>query len=122
MANLTKQHRDAIDELFQRAVADNVLPGVVAVVADSAGLVYGNAFGVRDTLTGAPVELDSVHGIASFTKLVSAIAVMQLVDRGDIGLATPVGDLLPAYDELSSSTVSRTANRYCDVPVIEGPS
>ncbi len=91
---------DAIDELFRRSVADNVLPGVVAVVADSGGLVYDNAFGVRDTSTGAPVELDSVHGIASFTKLVSGIAVMQLVERGEVNLTTPVGDLLPAYDEL----------------------
>jgi len=100
MSHLMKRNADSIDKLLRRSVADNVLPGIVAVIADSAGLVYGNAFGERDTSTGAPVELDSVHGIASFTKLVSAIAVMQLIERGEIDLATPVGDLLPAYDEL----------------------
>ncbi len=95
-----KRTIDSIDEFFSHSVADNVLPGVVAVVADSTGLVYGNAFGVLDTSTGRPMELDSVHGIASFTKLVSAIAVMQLVERGLVDLATPVGDVIPAYDEL----------------------
>lgn len=100
MGNFAQQKSDSIDTLFRRSVADNALPGVVAVVADSTGLVYGNTFGVRDTSTGAPLELDLVHGIASFTKLVSAIAVMQLVERGDIDLAAPVGDLLPTYDEL----------------------
>jgi methyl acetate hydrolase len=91
---------DALDHLFERAVAEHRVPGVVAIVADRTGIRYAKPFGVRDTATGVPMELDSVFGIASMTKTLSATIVLQLIERDEISLDTPVGDVLPAYDEL----------------------
>jgi methyl acetate hydrolase len=90
----------ALDRMLQDAVAQNVVPGVVAVVADRDAAVYAKGFGVRDTSTRASIDVNSVFGIASFTKLVSAIAVLQLVERRQIDLSTPVGDVLRSYDDL----------------------
>ena len=95
-----KANGTALDEMFQRAVADEVFPGAVAIVADSTGAVYQGAFGVRSSSCGDPMEVDSLHGIASMTKLATAIALLQLVERGELDLRAPVGDLLPAYDAL----------------------
>jgi methyl acetate hydrolase len=92
--------RQALDALLTQAVADDVAPGVAAVVADGDGVVYEGAFGVADRRTGAAMRLDSIHGIASMTKLPTMILLMRLVERGAFALDTPVGDLLPAYDEL----------------------
>lgn len=94
------QPADALDKLFKGAVAEQRVPGVVALVADRTGIRYARSFGTRDTSTGAPMELDSVFGIASMTKTMSATVLLQLVERSMVTLDTPVGDLLPAYDRL----------------------
>jgi methyl acetate hydrolase len=95
-----KPNSAVLDEMLERAAANEVFPGVVAIVAKSTGLVCQGAFGMRDRSSGESMEVDSLHGIASMTKLATAIALLQLVERGDLDLRAPVGDLVPAYDEL----------------------
>jgi CubicO group peptidase (beta-lactamase class C family) len=92
--------RKSLDTLLGRAVAEDVVPGLVAVVANRDGLLYEAAFGVRDTATGDPVKLDTIFRIASMTKLVTSLSVLQQVERGAVTLDTPVGDVLPEFDAL----------------------
>lgn len=89
-----------LDALLERTVADGVVPGLVAIVLDRDDVVYQAAFGVSDTAAGTPMEPDATFVIGSFTKLVSAVAVLRFVERGLVELETPVGDLLPDFDEL----------------------
>ncbi len=89
-----------VTDVLATAVDEAVVPGLVAVVAGPEGLRYEQALGVRDTAEGDPVALDTVFRIASQTKLLTAISILQLVEQGRIGLDTPVGDVLPAFDEL----------------------
>ena len=49
-----------------------------------------------------PLQLDTVMWIASCTKLMTSICVMQLVERGQLRLDDPVYDIIP---ELRSRTV-----------------
>lgn len=89
----------AVQELLDAAVDHDVVPGAVAVVSDRHGLRQCAA-GVRDTRSGAPMTVDTVFRIASMTKAITAVAVLQLVEQGLVGLDTPVGDVLPAFDRL----------------------
>jgi CubicO group peptidase (beta-lactamase class C family) len=91
---------DAIDRVFENAIATNAVPGAVAVTANRAGITYAKAFGLHDVSTGEPMRTDSVQRIASMTKLATSIALLQLVERSKLQLDTPVGDVLPAYDQL----------------------
>ena len=90
----------ALDRLLGGAVARGDVPGVTALIADRSGIVYEKAFGVRDTRTQASIGSDSMFGIASMTKTLSATLVLRLIERGQIELSTPIGDVLPAYDQL----------------------
>lgn len=89
-----------LDALLSGAAAAGVVPGLVAIVADENSVVYTGAFGRRDARTGAPMRTDTIFRIASMTKLVTAISLLRLVERGLVSLETPVGDVLPAFDEL----------------------
>ncbi len=89
-----------LDVLLSAAVADRVAPGLVAVVADRNSILYHGAFGRRDARSGAPMARDTIFRIASMTKLATAMSLLRLVERGYVTLATPVGDILPAFDEL----------------------
>lgn len=51
---------------------------------------YVRASGVADTATRAPMRVDSFVRIGSETKTFTATALLQLVDRGRIGLDDPV--------------------------------
>jgi CubicO group peptidase (beta-lactamase class C family) len=56
---------------------------------------YGH--GLADVASSAPITEDTVFRIASVTKLVTAIAVMQLWETGSIDLDAPANDYLRAY-------------------------
>lgn len=85
----------AIDQGFRQATASGAVPGVVAVAASGADILYEGAFGSRDLGTGAAMTPDSVFWIASMTKAVTCAAAMQLVEQGRLPLDEPIGGVLP---------------------------
>ena len=91
--------RVAIQSVLRSAVDERKVPCVVAMVVEDGQTVYSGAFGIQDEATNAPVSLDSIFRIASMTKPVTAVAVMQLVEAGKIGLDQPAGRYLPAIAE-----------------------
>jgi CubicO group peptidase (beta-lactamase class C family) len=92
----------SIDALLRRGAAAEEVPGVVAVAATDQGVVYEGAFGRRELGKEAPMTLDSVVWIASMTKAITATAAMQLIERGEIKLEQPAGELVA---ELASPQV-----------------
>src|SRR3954471_2477527 len=81
----------AIDTLLQQAVAEGVLPGVVAVVGDRDGTRYEGTVGA---------EPGTMFFTASMTKALTSTAALQLIERGELELDQPVADVLPAFGEL----------------------
>ena len=74
-----------------------IRPGnTAASVAVSIGgdVVHEQAFGLRDPQSGDPAEPQDRFRIASISKTITAITVMQLVEDGVIGLDDPVGQLV----------------------------
>jgi methyl acetate hydrolase len=78
-----------------RAVASGDLPGVAAMVADQDDVLYSAVFGVSDVTTGAPLQLDCVFFIASMTKIITALACMQLIEQGKVGLEDDASAIAP---------------------------
>ena len=91
--SLTGPARDAIDGALRRAADTGQTPGLVAMATDGRDTLYAGAFGRRGA--DAPMTLDSVFWIASMTKAVTAIACLQLVEQGRIGLRQPLGAVVP---------------------------
>jgi CubicO group peptidase (beta-lactamase class C family) len=85
----------AIDASLRGAVECNDVPGVVALVTDRKGVIYHGAFGVADVSSKRPLTEDSLFRIASMTKPVTALAVMQLVEQGKVNLDDPAEKYLP---------------------------
>src|SRR6202046_5079967 len=85
----------AIDASLRGAVERKEVPGVVVLVTDRKGVLYENAFGVADVGTGRPLKTDALFRIASMTKPVTSVALMQLVEQGKIALDDPAEKYLP---------------------------
>jgi methyl acetate hydrolase len=89
-----------IDQGLSAAIERKDVPGVVALVTDRERVLYQGAFGVADVATGRPVAKDSMFRIASMTKPITSVALMQLVEQGKIGLDDPASKYLPELAEL----------------------
>jgi CubicO group peptidase (beta-lactamase class C family) len=64
------------------------IPAAAVAVVEGDRVLFLGAFG-RDTRSGAPVTPDSRFYIGSCTKTLTALAVVQLADRGQLDLDAP---------------------------------
>ncbi|SHL92587.1 serine hydrolase domain-containing protein [Bradyrhizobium lablabi] len=85
----------ALDTSLRGAVERKDVPGVVALVTDRDRVLYQGAFGVADVATGRPLTSDALFRIASMTKPVTSVALMQLVEQGRLTLDDPAEKYLP---------------------------
>jgi CubicO group peptidase (beta-lactamase class C family) len=69
-----------IDALLRTAVDQRRVPMAVAMIADAHGVVYQRAVGTGE---------DGIFAIASMTKPITSVAVMQLVEAGRVRLDEP---------------------------------
>ncbi|QCR18351.1 serine hydrolase domain-containing protein [Agrococcus sp. SGAir0287] len=84
---------DRIRIAVRTAVEEDDLSGVVRV-SIAGELRYEEAFGVASRRWGVPVATSTRFDVASVTKLVTAVAVLQQVDAGVLDLDAPIGDHL----------------------------
>jgi methyl acetate hydrolase len=86
-ASRATEHSTAgIDTLLRTAVEQKRVPMAVAMIADARGVVYEQASGAGK---------DTIFGIASMTKPITSVAVMQLVEAGQVKLDEPAATYLP---------------------------
>ena len=82
-----------IDEVLRSAVESGAMPNVVATAADANGPIYEGAFGPKAVGKPEPVTVDTLYRIASMTKMITTVAALQLVERGDLDL----DEIVPKY-------------------------
>lgn len=70
--------------------------GVISIFKETSS-VFNRAFGYRDIKNKLPNSTDTRFGIASGTKLFTALGIGALIDQGVIALETTVGDIDRAY-------------------------
>lgn len=75
-----------LDTLLEKAVEERQVPGVVAMVATGEKVFYEGAVGI---------PRDAILAIASMTKPVTSVAVMQLVEADEVQLDEPAETYLP---------------------------
>ena len=86
-----------IDRYIQAEMQLNSLPGVSAALVDSGGVIYLRSHGVRDVESGEPMTPETLVDLASVSKSMTALAVIQLEEQGLIGLDAPVRSYLPDF-------------------------
>lgn len=84
-----------LNGLLNAACEGHAIPGVIATVADSSGVIYEGCAGVRAVDKPEAMTMDTVALFASMTKAVTATAAMQLVEQGKLALDDPAGKICP---------------------------
>ncbi len=69
---------------------DLQIPGLAAAIAQGEDIVWSRGFGLADVERGRPVTDTTSFYLASVTKPIAAIVMMQLVEEGLVGLDDPM--------------------------------
>jgi CubicO group peptidase (beta-lactamase class C family) len=95
----------AVEESFERAIAEQVFPGAVLLVGKNDAIVYERAFGNRSLLPQKTSMLTTtIFDMASLTKpLATSIALMHLVREKKLRLDDQVTRVIPMYGVFGKS-------------------
>src|SRR6266576_5572207 len=73
------------------------IPGLsIAIVSDNQ-LRWQSGYGTADLENSVPAKAATVYRIASIAKPITAVAVMQLVERGKLDLDAPIQKYVPTF-------------------------
>ncbi|PLB48495.1 beta-lactamase/transpeptidase-like protein [Aspergillus steynii IBT 23096] len=96
-----------MEQNFQAAVETGEIPGVVLLATDaSERFHYGNAIGNSSLKPGSErlFKLDATLSIASCSKIITTIAALQCIERGQFGLDDDVSTILVELQDLKIIT------------------
>ncbi len=82
------------DEMMAAFLAEHEAPGAAVAIARDGRIIYARGFGLADVERKLPVSPDSLFRIASISKPITGVAVLQLVERGKLRLDDRIVDLL----------------------------
>lgn len=88
------------DSLLAGFVAEHNVPGAALAVARNGRLVYARGFGYADVEQKQVVQPQSLFRIASISKPVTAVAILQLVQQKKLSLDDRLLDRIPLQPHL----------------------
>lgn len=89
-----------LDQALESSWATSTIPGFVAAVRAPDRAVSVCARGLRSIAASEAMTPDTVFWIASFTKLVTSIVALQLIDEGRLSLDQSVASFRPDFADL----------------------
>jgi CubicO group peptidase (beta-lactamase class C family) len=84
--------------LFDRVIKTGT-PGVSAGVAVKGTVVFSGGAGVTDLETRTPVTASTLFNIGSVSKVITAAALMQLIEQGKVRLDDPIRTYVPTFPD-----------------------
>jgi len=86
-----------LDEVFDRALAEQRIVGATVLVAEAGRPAYHRSGGLADRATGRPVADDTIFRLASLTKPMVTAAALALIEQGVLGFDDVVTRWLPDF-------------------------
>ncbi|MBQ2803817.1 MAG: beta-lactamase family protein, partial [Lachnospiraceae bacterium] len=90
-------YKQTMDSLIQREVDEGRVKGASALVLHKDREVYFHTYGYANEETGQPMKRDTIIRLFSMSKPVTAVAVMILVERGELDVWDAVSKYIPEY-------------------------
>lgn len=88
-----------IEALVAAEMAKQKIPGMSVAVVAGGQPRWAAGFGIQDIENEIPARASTVYRLGSISKPITAVAVMQLFERGRLDLDAPVRKYCPAFPE-----------------------
>lgn len=86
-----------IDSIIKKEIDEHRVAGGAALIILDGKTIYNKAFGFSDMASKKKMETNSIFRIASQTKAIVSIALLQLLEKNKIGLDDPIEQFIPAF-------------------------
>lgn len=86
------------DALMSRFLDEHSVPGAALALVHDGRLVFARGYGYADIAAREPTTAQHLYRIASISKPITAIAILQLVEQGKLSLDDKVFDILTGYE------------------------
>ena len=96
-SNFSSERLARIDKIVQQYVDSGWINGAIAIVARNGKIVYYKGLGYDDKEQKQPMKRDAIFRIASQTKAITSVAIMQLVEEGKILLDDQIWKYIPGF-------------------------
>lgn len=96
-----------VQPMLQRYVDEGRIAGAVTLVLRDGVVIHHAAVGWADKEARKSMREDTLFRIASQTKALTSVAVLQLMEQGKLSVGQRVSDFIPTFAE---TTVAVTAN------------
>lgn len=97
-----------VDAVLDGYVNDGRLVGVVALVLRDGKPVYERAVGWADKEAGRKMTMDTEFRIASQSKALTSVAILQLMEEGKLTVNDKAGKWIPTFEQTSVGTKNDT--------------
>lgn len=96
-AGISPERLARIEQMFEEAVKNGDIPGVVTLIARDGKIVSWKAWGMSDNAQSRELKRDDIFRIASQSKAITATAVMMLWEEGKFRLDDPISKYIPEF-------------------------
>jgi len=93
-----------LSNYMEQLTKDNQWPGIMTLLQRKGKVVHLGKHGLMDIEAGKPIQEDTIFRIYSMTKPIIAVAVMMLLERGNISLNDPVSLYIPSFARIKVDT------------------
>lgn len=107
-----------IDKYILDAISEKRIPGGTFLLAKNGKIVYDKSFGLSNSSINKAYTNDDIYRLASMTKAVTSVSIMQLYEQGKIDLDEPVYNYIPSFkDQVVLDTFEPSDSTFTTVPV-----
>ena len=89
-----------IEKVLRADIEKGRIPGAVVAIARRGRLAYFEAFGHTDKEAGTPMTKDAIFAIASMTKPMVGVAIMQMMEETRLQMSDPAARWFPELGKL----------------------
>jgi CubicO group peptidase (beta-lactamase class C family) len=104
---LSSEKRAQIEETVSAFMTANSVPGVSVAVVQNGQPIWSSGFGMSDLEDFTPATSSTLYRLGSISKPITAVAILQLYERGKLDLDAPVQKYCPSFPQKDAPITSR---------------
>lgn len=105
-AGLPPDAEREIERFLDDWLVEENVPGASVAVFDDEEVLYATGLGARELGENAPATADTRYNVGSVTKTLTAIAVLQSVERGELALDDAVRGYVPYLHDVPGDPIT----------------
>jgi len=104
---LSSEGLSKLGEYFNNKIKENKIPGAIVLIRKKNKIIFQNEYGYSNYHKKIKFKKDDIFRIASMTKLIANLAVLDLIEKGLISLEDPIEKYIPKF---KNPTILETFN------------